>query len=364
MRKIKRITCVINNISSTGGAERVMTVLCNKFVEMGIESTIIVRQSTKSSYPLDKRVRVISTTVNDISNKYIRNIKRNFMLRNEIKKSNPDVIISFMTGMNIQVLLYTIGLKIPIIISERNNPATDISKRDMPLVKLLYPRAAGYVFQTDDARNWFSKSIASVGIVIANPISDKLPIRESITQGKIVNEGRLSAQKNQRMLIDAFEKFSKIYPEYKLFIYGDGPEENNLKKYIKENKLEKNIILMGYASDVMEQIKDAECFVLSSDYEGMPNALMEAMGIGIPCISTDCPCGGPRYLIDNMENGILTDVGNSQQLVDAMISIANNKILANSLGKKATEVNKKLDANVIAKQWIAYCEQIMENKII
>lgn len=362
MNSIKKITCIINNISSTGGAERVMTVLCNEFVEEGIDTTIIVRQDSKCSYPLDPRVKVISTAVDNINNKFRRNIKRNLILRKKIKETNPDVIISFMTGMNIQVLFYTIGLKYPIIISERNDPEHDISIRDKLGIKLLYRRATGYVFQTDDAKKWFGKKISSKSIIIPNPISDSLPTRKEKIPGKIVCVGRLTHQKNHVLAINAFEVISKKFDSAKMHFYGDGPEETSLKQYVKQKSLDGKIIFEGYASDVMEKISDAEMFLLTSDYEGMPNALMEAMGMGIPVISTDCPCGGPRYLITNGANGILVPVRDTKALSDAMEFYFENSKIAQTYGEKAESICERLNSKKIANKWIKYCEKMIRKE--
>ncbi len=358
MKSIQRITFLINRISASGGAERVMTVLANQFVMRGIQTTIITRQETDCVYPLDSRVKVLSTSVS-CSNKFVRNIKRNIKLRNLIVESNPDVIISFMTSMNIQAAIFTLGLNYPLIISERNNPETDISKRDKLFVKLLYPRCQGYVFQTEDARNWFSSTIRRKGVIICNPISEYLPERKAVQKGKIVNVARLAKQKNQQMLIDAFKIYHAKNANSTLTIYGVGPYEERLRKYIEDNGLSESVMLAGFRNNVMEEISDAELFVLSSDYEGMPNALIEAMGIGIASISTDCPCGGPRYLIENGKNGVLVNVGNTEQMAAAIESVLTNDVWRIKLEQESKKLRDTLNASSIAEEWISYCERVL-----
>lgn len=361
MKPIQRVTFLINRISASGGAERVMTVLANQFVMRGIETTIITRQETDCVYPLDHRVKVLSTAVS-CANKLVRNVKRNMLLRRLIVESNPDVVISFMTSMNIQAALFMAGLKYPLVISERNNPETDISRRDKLFVKLLYPRCQGFVFQTEDAKNWFPESIQKRGTIICNPISENLPERKAVQKGKIVNVGRLTRQKNQRMLIDAFGAYHARNESSTLTIYGVGPDEQALRSYIDECGLFDSVKLAGFSRNVMEEIADAELFVLSSDYEGMPNALIEAMGIGIACISTDCPCGGPRTLIEDGKNGVLVEVGNATKLAEAMDKVLSDDGWRTELEREARKLREALEPSAIADQWLEYCQRFLKEE--
>jgi glycosyltransferase involved in cell wall biosynthesis len=183
-------------------------------------------------------------------------------------------------------------------------------------MKYLYKKADGFVFQTEDAAKYFEGIIKCDSKIIPNPINPKF-IKEPYKgerEKNIVTVGRLESQKNQKMLIEAFGKIESKYPEYSLLIYGDGSKKEELQDLIKEKGLENKVILKGKIDDVENVIDKAKMFVLSSDYEGMPNALMEAMALGLPCISTDCPCGGPRYLMENGKSGLLVPVGNSDAM--------------------------------------------------
>lgn len=361
MKTIQRITFLINRLSASGGAERVMTVLANQFVMRGIDITIITRQETDCVYPLDSRVKVLSTAVS-CSNKLVRNAKRNILLRKLIVESNPDVVISFMTPMNIQAAIVMLGLKYPLIVSERNNPETDISKRDKFFLKLMYPRCDGFVFQTEDAKLWFSRKIQNKSVIICNPISDNLPNRKPVKKGKIVNVGRLTEQKNQHMLIDAFKIYHAKNEISTLTIYGIGKDEDVLRRYIAECGLSECVTLAGFSKNVMEEIADAELFVLSSNYEGMPNALMEAMGIGIACISTDCPCGGPRCLIENGKNGVLVEVDNINRMTEAIESVLSDDSWRIDMERESKKLRERLSASSIAEQWLTYCLKVLGEK--
>ena len=164
-------------------------------------------------------------------------------------------------------------------------------------------------------------------------------------------------QKNQKMLIEAFASVLKKYPEYQLIIYGDGQGREGLEKLISERKLESRVLLPGSTTQLHEKIKSAELFVLSSDYEGMPNALIEAMCLGLPVISTKV--SGATDLIKDHENGLLTEVGNQSELEAAMLELLENKELSAKLSKKAVELNEMLELSQIMEQWIAFIKEIL-----
>ena len=165
--------------------------------------------------------------------------------------------------------------------------------------------------------------------------------------------GRLEPQKNFPMLIKAFSEFHKEEKDYQLIIYGEGKERTNLEKLIKQLNLEGSVSLPGRNKDVLNAINDSAAFILSSDYEGMPNALIEAMCMGMPVISTDCPSGGPRELIENQENGILIPVGDEDALVDALFSII-DVTLAEKMSKKSSELRYALTSISIFENWEKY----------
>ena len=152
------------------------------------------------------------------------------------------------------------------------------------------------------------------------------------------------------------------YKEYKLIIYGEGNSREKLEELIRELGIEKRVILPGIIEDVKEKIYKATMFVLSSRYEGMPNALMEAMALGLPVISSDCPCGGPRYLIKNEQNGILVENDNIEELKNAMETILENKEFASKIGKNANKIADTLNPYKVNKLWEKYIEKVYSKK--
>ena len=351
---------------SNGGAERVICTLANNFAKKN-NIKIVSITKTNIAYELDRNI-----DVDFIDNEYFdnrlpkkrrirKNIKRLIKLKKTIKEFKPDIIISFMVEPSFLVLMLKKSLKIPTIISVRNDPKVEYSSRLYNiLMKKLYPKADGIVFQTNDAMEYFDNIVKTSKIVIPNPIKNEF-ICDSY-KGKrrniIVNVGRLQEQKNQEVLIKAFSMLGEKYDEYKLIIYGNGILENKLNDLIKELKLENRVILAGTTTNIKKEIQDASLFVLSSRYEGMPNALMEAMALGLPVISTDCPCGGPRFLIENNKNGILVKNEDVNELTSAIKKVLDSKKLADTLGKNASKIKNYLAEEIICDKWMKYILEI------
>lgn len=330
-----------------GGAEKVISILANEFVKAKNEVSIIMVSGDTQLHKLEKEISVIQTGGRTEGNplKMLGRIRR---LR-KLFRENPDaVLVSFEPRVSFYTALASVGLSNKFFASERNNPGS------FPHPKFrdyAYKKAKGIVFQSEEARNWFSKEIQEKGVVIENPISDNLPEPYTgIRKKSVVTAGRLEPQKNQKLLMDAFEIFSKEYPDYTLEIYGKGRLEEELKAYSEELGLT-GVTFKGYVHDVPKQMLDAGMFVLSSDFEGMPNALMEAMSIGLPCISTDCPCGGPASMIQNGENGMITPLGDKEALAKAMLRMAADLDKSKEMGREAAKIKNRFTKEAIVEKW-------------
>lgn len=361
-KKMKIMFCI--PALGSGGAERVVSVLSNKFIERGADVSILMISNMRCQYALDEAVNV--KCINCDEDNHLSLIKRYLLrfkkIREATKEISPDIIISFMSETNIDVCLALLGMKIPIIVSERNDPAIDPKSRAKQILrKIAYIKPKGFVFQTPDAKAYFSNNVQKRSCIILNPINSQLPdAYKGEREKRVVSVGRLHRQKNFKMLFDAFSIFSKENSEYTLEIYGEGLLEAELNNYLKDKNMEEKVFLKGFCDDVHSKILSASMFVMSSDFEGLPNALLEAMAIGLPSISTDCPCGGPRLLIENKKNGILVPVGDTEKMAAAMDYIAKNPKEAEKIATFATQINERANVEKIATLWLDFAEKCLE----
>ncbi|MBE6651199.1 MAG: glycosyltransferase family 4 protein [Ruminococcaceae bacterium] len=312
---------------------------------------------SSNTYPEFDYVKqfTVKTTGNVVS----RLINRQKKIRQIVESEGFDVVVSFGVKYNLDVMEALRHSKIPVILCERNDPVSDPARKSLRIRrKLIYKKATGFVFQTERIADFFGEKIKSRSAVIPNFIEKKYEkVDHEAAENIIVITARLSEkQKNLSMLLRAFNRFSKDN-DYKLYLVGDGPDEAMYRSYIKENSLEDKVVLTG-KQKVMPYLKNAKFFVLSSYYEGMPNSLIEALAVGLPCISTDCSGGGAAALIKNGENGILIPSNDEDAMVDAMTKMANDPELRTRLANEAYKINETLEFNKIISMWIDYIESV------
>ena len=337
------------------GAERVIAQLSNYFVENGKQCNIITLNDEDVFYKLDPRISILPVGRKS-DNKVLDKLKRYHQVRKMVLQQKPDLVLSMPEEIGVYVLLALLGTKIPVYVSERNNPWV------MPDVKvtrilrtLMYPFAKGLIFQTEMAKSFFSDDIQKKGIVLKNPVdAQRIPHqycgqRENV----IVAAGRLSRQKNMPLLLKAFSRFSPDHPEFKLRIFGEGELREELTLLADSLGIAEKVELPGRTTALLEKMNSAAMFVLSSDYEGMPNVLLEAMCMGMPAISTDCPSGGPRELIKDGVNGLLVPVGDETALYEAMEKMT-DPAFAKQMGDAAYEIREELTSTEIFVSWYRY----------
>lgn len=358
-----------------GGAERVICNMCNEHFVKRYRITVISLMAAEPEYDLDPAVKVLY--VDQRPEQYRQNMALRFARRRkalvsllktlERKKEKVGALISFLPEPNFLITSLAPRRGYPVIISVRNDPAKEYaSKLRHLLMKLLYKRADGYVFQTGQARDYFSFSehITKNSVVIPNPLGKEfldVPV-QAFSRKEIVSVGRLEAQKAPILLIRAFAGIHAAYPEYRLLFYGEGSLREEMTAEIKKAGLEQDIIIKGNTGNIKEAVGKASLFVLPSVYEGMPNALMEAMALGVPCVSTDCPCGAPRFLIRSGENGLLVPVGDEQELKKAMTFMLEDLNRAARMGRKAQEITKELAPEKIYQEWDSFLEAKKDGK--
>ena len=395
MSKKKKILMVMP-VMKGGGAERVASLLLNEFNRNGYDCEFLLTSSkTEDTINRDLNPDIPITSVYEKSNKKSLVFKAAEIIssllckpfeilklnvpacfarlsfvsqyHNEIKKlkekleSEPDtVVISFLQPSVPMTLIAAKNLPNRVVVSERGDPKRLLKKRyGYNFIKKYYQRADAVVFQTNDAKAAYPDNVSSKGTVIFNPINDKLPKPYHGEREKYVTTFcRISRQKNLPVLVQAFADVHKEFSDYRLKIIGE-PQNDDDRAHLAEAKelAEKLLItdfidFMPFSAQVHDLIIRDAMYVNSSDYEGMSNAMLEAMAIGMPVICTDCPIGGANAVINNYENGILTEVGNAKELCDAMKKIAGDKSFANKLSKNAAQIRYELSLENTAKKWM------------
>lgn len=284
--------------------------------------------------------------------------------RNDIKEKRPDVVLSFLAPFNMLTVFSLVGVKTPILVAERNDPYFVSPKYNWfwkIIRNIAYRMADGVLVQTKVNRSHFPWCIRKKANIIYNPItfgpeSIGMALRQ-VKRKEIVSVTRLEKQKNVPMLIDAFAMFKKSHPDYILTIYGEGKEREELERKVFDMQLNDSVFLPGRKKNVHEMIVGAAVFAMASNFEGMSNSLIEALCLGLPCISTKV--SGATDLIEDGKNGLLVDLGDTEGMNKAMCEIVDNKKVAFEMGKKASELYEVLNVDVIAAQWIKYMESFV-----
>lgn len=360
--KNKAVTIFIGSLR-VGGAERVVCNLANYLEKKGWDISILTMSDVKASYYVSSNVKVQPLIFQyERKNFFYNSIVRYLRLKKYIKTESTDCFIVMLPITILLLLFLRKKVKGKVIISERWHPAR-YSLIIRNLLKELVYRADGFVFQTKDSYDWYRPYIkGKKAVIIPNAVNEEFLIcdRNIDKKKRIVGVGRLAAEKNFGLLIKAYSQIAEKYPDYTVAIFGEGPERSTLEKLITELHLENKIVVYGYTENIKEELQKSKLFVLPSDYEGMPNVLIEAMALGLPCISTDCPAGGSRFLIQHGINGYLTEVGNIEQMAYYMDLMLSSEKLADSIGSKAHEIVKKLDPDQIYSAWECFIESVIE----
>lgn len=281
-------------------------------------------------------------------------------VRKIVREVNPDCSISFLLDANILNMLACLGTNVKSIVCERNDPFKP-HYHVMKIAKPFFRLARGAVYQLSKVAEFY-KNIKAPTAVIPNPVlckSDILVRPFAQRENVIVTLGRIDIfQKRHDVLVKAFAKFVRNHPEYKLVIYGDGPDEEKINSLIKEYGIVDKAMLGGVTTNPQETIKNAKFFVLTSDFEGIPNALIEAMSIGLPCISTNCRPGGASLLIKDGENGIIVPPGNVDLLAEKMCFLSENSEMADAMGLSAKNIVDDFSEDKIAGMWCDYVKSL------
>ncbi|MCL2717323.1 MAG: glycosyltransferase [Lachnospiraceae bacterium] len=364
---MKKILFHLNTLDQ-GGTERVVSNLANQFAGTDYNVIIATEWYGEKEFilnPLIKRVHVGLKDVDEKKGRLTKVMLRIKYLRILIKSEKPDIVISFNRNENYRALVAAFGKLVPVIISTRNDPAKDYgSLIQKILISFLFPKATGCVFQTAEQQSFFPAKIRQKSRVIFNPLNPKyIHVAPPLKRNKeIVHSSRLEERKNQTGIINTLIRIHNDYPDYILKIYGNNSNDNTKKKLeniIAANKAGDYIKLMGGSDNLERELVNASLYIYNSDWDGMPNAMMEAMALGLPVISTDCPCGGPAEFITDGINGLLIPVRDDIALEKAVRRLLDDPDYAEKLGQAARKISEKCNTKAVAAQWKDYIESVI-----
>ena len=318
-----------------GGAERVISILANDYCSRGWDVDIVLLLQNAVEYDLNSRIRIVDLAKK--SGGYVQNAPRWLLgIRRYLKERKPDRVVSFVGRINALVLTAAAGLKLPIVVSERNDPKNDGRGAVMQwYCNRAYRGAKAIVYQNEHEKSCFDKALEHKGIIIPNPVS-VAAVKEDGFVPVVATAGRLIAQKNQKILVDAMSMVHKRFPEAKCRIYGEGTLRSDLQAQIDALGLKDVVTLEGNVKDIHTRLAQCGIFALTSNFEGLSNALIEAMMVGLPCITTDYP--GARELITDGENGLVVPMNDAAALAAALEKMIENQDgCADTLAKQAQQ---------------------------
>lgn len=282
-------------------------------------------------------------------------------IRKVVKEINADASISFLLDGNVYNTIGCMGRRTKSVVCERNDPFKP-GYYKLKFWKPLFRFADGAVFQLPKVAEYYN-NIKGLTAVIPNPVLSKgeYSLESFEKRPNIINVlGRLDVfQKRHDVMIDAFSIFVKHYPTFKLVFYGDGPDKNRMEAQIKRLGIESKIEFAGITNTPMDVMLSSKMFVLTSDFEGIPNSLIEAMSLGLPCISTDCRPGGAKFMIKDGANGFLVPTGNAQEIASKMLWYMKNSLEADRIGNEARKISKRFSENNIIDLWVKYLKKLV-----
>ena len=340
-----RILFVTNGLQS-GGSERVVSMLANRLAERKHDVSVICVRGKDSFYPIHPDVHLFFL---DKEHHCGSLLKKMLWVRSYARRAGIEVVIAFIVRVYGFTLAALLGCGVPVITSERNDPRS-FNLLSRWIMRVFLPLSSRHVVQTTHIKAYYPSFIQRKTIIIPNPVSPKV-LSQPVVQKRdlLISVGRLVPQKNQRMLIDSFATIADKHPTYQLVIYGEGPLRDDLQQRVRQLDMEERILLPGRTKDIIQRLAEARIFCLSSTHEGMSNALIEAVCVGLPVV---CTCvSGVDELITDGENGLVVEQQDEKTFSTALDRLMSNQQLQERMGRNGRQRAELFDLTNIIKLW-------------
>ena len=346
----------VGGLIDVGGAGKMLKYVANVCADYFPDVYVLSCLQKERPIVLKSQVRYLHTHI-PVSLSVWNRLRMMRDIRNTVKELSPDIVCAFTSEISTLSRFATIGINTRFLSAERGDPYTLPWKWKI-LTRFAYGLSDACIFQLKDARDFYNKKIQRKSYIIPNPFL--LPCRVEPYYGErrktIVGAGRFQPEKGFDILIEAFALVNKKFPEFKLIIYGEGPLLKDYKEQIKRHQIEDKVVFPGYVQNVAEVIRQDGIFVLPSLYEGIPNVLIEALSVGIPSVATNCSPGGPDFLMENGKRGIITPIGDSTAMANAITRLIEDKDLYQQMEQAGPEIRGILAPDAISRKWYdAFC---------
>lgn len=342
-----------------GGAERVICWLADGLVARGHDVVLVTAASRRKDFYAPPALAQRVSLADDLG--AANGISALAALFRFLRRHRPDLVISFLPRTNVASTLAGRLAGCRVVVCERIDPRREPLPWSTNLGRaFVYPLAQGIVLQTAAASGWARRRVpfGRLGI-IPNPVR-VLSRPPGIEPGAVLlGVGRLFAQKRFDRLISVFAAVAADFPQLRLRIVGDGPLRDDLRLLADKSGFGERIELPGAIKDIEAEFARARLFALTSDFEGFPNVLAEAMSLGLPVVSVDCPTG-PAEMITSGVNGVLVALGDENGLIAAVRSVLADEDMAARLGRAAKEITKRFSSDAVMDAWEAYLSAVLE----
>lgn len=349
-----------------GGAERVFVNLADYFQREGYEVIMVTQYQVEEEYDLPTGVERIVSDIKEeeVSRSRVLNFFRRLNKLHVIwREQKPDLALSCIGKNNFMTVVSAMGTNTKAVVSVVGEAAEEYPTKVMRmLANLLFPCAAGIILQTERSRDFFCKRVGKRAVILPNSLNPAFirPRFEGEREKEIVSVGRMDENKNHEMQLRAFAALHRSFPDYTLTIYGDGELHSAIEELARELGIADRVRLPGVVPDVAGRIERASLFLLTSYSEGVSNALIEALALGLPAIATDVPSGGTEELMEDGVNGLIIPAGDQKALESAMERMLSDPAYADRLGREAAKIQERLAPERVNALWKAYFNGIIK----